>query len=50
VTGIRNEDVEVRRVKVDGEDPHEKVYLGAYLVDVQWGRMWPFLPVSFVDP
>ena len=50
VTGIRNEDVEVRRVKVDGEDPHEKVYLGAYLVDVQWGRMWPFLTVSFVDP
>jgi hypothetical protein len=41
-TGDAEEDVEVRRVGVDGQEPPEVLYAGAELQDVRWDYLDPF--------
>jgi Tol biopolymer transport system component len=41
VIGDESDDVEVRRVRADGEEDYEILYEGAHLVDVRWDDIVP---------
>ena len=49
VTGSGGNDVEVRQVNITGKDASEMLYDKAFLVDVQWTEMLPFLYTYFND-
>ena len=49
VTGDQEDDVEILQVNVNGEEAPELLYKEAFIVDVEWASMEPFLRLFFSD-